>query len=57
MHSFSLYINKYIIVLFSGNAEFSRNYSDPEANAVCVKTREKESEKKRENESEGKFLV
>lgn len=29
MNSFSLYIHKYIIVLFSDNAEFSGNYSNP----------------------------
>lgn len=34
VHSFLLYINKYIIVLFSGEADFSGNDSDPEANAV-----------------------
>lgn len=45
VHSLSLYINKYIIVLFSGNAESSGNYSDPEANVVCMKTRKKESKK------------
>lgn len=57
MHSFSLYINKYIIVLFSGNAELSGNYSDPEADTVCIKKRKKEREKERLKESEGKFLV
>jgi len=62
VHSFSLYINKYIIVLFSGNAEFSGNYSDPDANIVCAKKRKIESEKEREreregSESEGTFLV
>lgn len=29
MNSFSLYIHKYIIVLFGDNAEFSGNYSNP----------------------------
>lgn len=59
MHSFSLYINKYIIVLFSGNDENFRKYSDPGANIVCVKKRKRESEKEsaRGRESEGKFLV
>jgi len=52
VHSFSLYINKYIIVLFSGNAEFSGNYSDPDANIVCAKKRKIESEKERERERE-----
>lgn len=55
MHSFSLYINKYINVLFSGIAEFSGNDSVPEADAVCMKKRMTESEKEyREQERERK---
>lgn len=53
MHSFSLYINKYINVLFSGIAEFSGNDSVPEADAVCMKKRMTEGEKEyRERERE-----
>ena len=54
VHSFSLYINKYIIVLFSGNAEFSgKIYSDPEAKGgFYPKTREEERVRGIERESE-----
>jgi len=55
VHSFSLYINKYIIVLFSGNAEFSGNYSDPDANIVCAKKRKIESERERGVRVRGRF--
>lgn len=47
---FTLYINKYIIVLFSGDAESRGKHGDPEANADCMKTRER---KKRGEEKEG----
>lgn len=45
MHSFSLYINKYIIVLFGGNAEYS-------GNTVILSLHEVEKERERERGSE-----
>lgn len=47
---FTLYINKYIIVLFSGDAESRGERSDPEANADCMKTRERKKEGKRKRD-------
>lgn len=52
---FTLYINKYIIVLFSGDAESRGKHSDPEANADCMKTRERKKKRGRERRTEGGF--
>jgi len=45
-----LYINKYIIVLFSGSAEYSGTYNDPAAKNVCMNKRKKECERVCERE-------
>lgn len=57
MHSFSLYINKYVIALFRGNAEFSENYSDSGANTVCLKARKTKGETKERERERGKVFV
>lgn len=51
MNSFSLYIHKYIIVLFSDNAEFSGNYSNP-AKKKKKKFYLHEEEKEKDRKSE-----
>lgn len=54
MNSFSLYIHKYIIVLFSDNAEFSGNYSNPaKKKKKKFYLHEEEKEKDRHEEVSG----
>lgn len=53
--SFSMYIHKYVIVLFSGNADICWNASDPETNCMNKEETRWEGKDEELNETEGSF--